>query len=252
MANIHSTAVISDNVHVAEDVSIGPYVVIEDDVHIGAGSVIGSHSVIHSYVEIGKNNHIHEHVVLGGVPQDISFHGKETWLKIGDENTIREYCSIHRSTSTDHATRMGAGCYMMCNSHLGHDCQVGSDVIITAYAGISGHVEIGDKAVIGGNVGIHQFCRIGPLAMVGAYTPVGKDVLPFSMLGRDPVAHYKLNVVGLRRAGVKGKRYRALEQGMQLVRAGKIEQLQSDTEELNILKQWLAAPSKRGIYKFAR
>ena len=81
MANIHSTAVISDNVHVAEDVSIGPYVVIEDDVHIGAGSVIGSHSVIHSYVEIGKNNHIHEHVVLGGVPQDISFHGKETWLK---------------------------------------------------------------------------------------------------------------------------------------------------------------------------
>ena len=251
MANIHSTAVVSENTILAKDIVIGPYVIIENNVHIDQGTTIGAHSVVHSNVRLGKNNHIHDHVVLGGAPQDISYQGETTWLEIGDDNIIREFCSIHRSTNTERATRMGNACYMMCNSHLGHDCQVGDGVIITAYAGISGHVEIGDKAVIGGNVGIHQFCRIGSLAMVGAYTPVGKDVLPYSMLGRDPVAHYKLNVIGLRRAGIKGDRYRQLEKGMQLVRAGKEDQLTSDTEELAILKQWLAAPSKRGVYKFA-
>lgn len=252
MANIHSTAVVSSNAIIAENVQVGPYAVIEDQVEIDSGTTIGPHSVVHSYTRLGKHNRIHSHVVLGDAPQDISYNEQETWLEIGGDNVIREFCSIHRSTSAERATRVGSGCYIMCNSHIGHDCQVGNDVIITAYVGISGHVEIGDRAVIGGNVGIHQFCRIGALAMVGAYTPVGKDVLPFSMLGRDPVAHYKLNVVGLRRAGIKGDRYRALEQGMQLVRAGKQDQLVAETEELKLLAQWLQAPSKRGIYKFVR
>ncbi len=252
MTNIHSTAVVSSDAVIAENVNIGPYAVIEQNVEIGAGSIIGSHSVLHSYTRLGENNRIHNHVVLGGAPQDISYSGEQTWLQLGNDNVIREFCSIHRSTNTERATQVGNNCYIMCNSHIGHDCQVGNDVIITAYAGISGHVEIGDRAVIGGNVGIHQFCRIGSLAMVGAYTPVGKDVLPFSMLGRDPVAHYKLNVVGLRRAGIKGDRYRALEKGMQLVRNGKNDQLIAETEELKLLANWLAAPSKRGIYKFAR
>ena len=252
MTNIHSTAVVSSDAVIAENVNIGPYAVVEQNVEIGAGTTVGAHSVLHSYTRVGENNHIHSHVVLGGAPQDIAYSGEQTWLEVGNENVIREFCSIHRSTSAERATRVGKHCYIMCNSHIGHDCQVGNDVIITAYAGISGHVEIGDRAVIGGNVGIHQFCRIGSLAMVGAYTPVGKDVLPFSMLGRDPVAHYKLNVVGLRRAGVKGERYRALEKGMQLVRNGKEDQLIAETEELKLLANWLAAPSKRGIYKFAR
>lgn len=252
MANIHPTAVVSSSASIAENVEIGPYAVIKEDVHIAAGTSIGSHCVLHSYVRLGENNHIHDHVVLGNAPQDITYQGEETWLEVGSNNIIREFCSIHRSTNVECATHIGNNCYIMCNSHIGHDCHVGNEVIVTAYAGISGHVEIGDQAVIGGNVGIHQFCRIGSLAMVGAYTPVGKDVLPFSMLGRDPVAHYKLNVVGLRRAGIKGERYRALEKGMQLVRAGKEDQLVGDTKELELLTQWLAAPSKRGIYKFAR
>ena len=252
MADIHSTAVVSAGADLAENVIVGPYAIIEDQVRIEEGTVIGAHSIIHSYVHLGKQNRIHNHVVLGDLPQDISFQGEETWLFIGNENIIREFCSIHRSTNAEKATHVGNGCYMMCNSHLGHDCQVGDEVIITAYAGISGHVDIGDKAVVGGHVGIHQFCRIGPLAMVGAYTPISKDVLPFTLLGRDPVAHYKLNTVGLRRAGIKGERYRALEAGINLVREGKAEQLSEDTEELKILKQWLASTSKRGIYKFVR
>lgn len=252
MNNIHSTAVVSPDAHIAEDVEVGPYTVIKDNVEIGAGTLIGAHAVLHAFTRVGENNRIHDHVVLGNEPQDISYRGEETRLDIGNDTVIREFCSIHRSTDVERATHIGNNCYIMCNSHIGHDCQVGDAVIITAYAGISGHVEIGDQAVIGGNVGIHQFCRIGPLAMVAAYTPVGKDVLPFSMLGRDPVAHYKLNAVGLRRAGIKGERYRALEKGMQLIRAGNENQLAEDTPELEMLSQWLATPSKRGIYKFVR
>ena len=145
MANIHSTAMVSATASLADDVVVGPYVVIEDNVHIGQGTTIGSHSVIHSFVRMGNNNRIHNHVVLGDAPQDISYQGEQTWLEMENDNVIREFCSIHRSTNTERATHIGNACYMMCNSHLGHDCQVGNEVIITAYAGISGHVEIGDN-----------------------------------------------------------------------------------------------------------
>ena len=250
MANIHPTAIIADNAELAEDVEVGPYSIVHDNAHIGAGTVIGAHSIIHSYVSIGEGNLITDHVVLGGAPQDISYQGQETWLRIGNENTIREYCSIHRSNNHEEDTTMGSGCYMMCNSHAGHNCHIGNNVIITAFVGLSGHIEVGDNAVLGGSVGVHQFCRIGAYAMVAGFTPVTKDVLPYCLLGRDPVAHYKLNSVGLRRAGIKGERYKALEQRIRQIRSGDTNDLDVDTDEIKLLNAWIDAPSKRGIYKF--
>lgn len=252
MPNIHSTAVIADDAQIAADVEVGPYAVIEKNTKIGARTKIGSHSVIHSCVELGEDNLISNHVVLGGAPQDIGYKDEPTWLVIGDRNKIREFTAIHRATNLDQPARIGNDCFIMSNVHLGHDCQVGNGVIITTFAGASGHVHIGDKAVIGGGACIHQFCRIGTLAMVAGLAPVGKDVLPYCMLGRDPTAHFKLNIVGLRRAGIKGDAYRALEHAIQLVRKGKPEEVTSETAELKMLHAWLSAPSKRGIYKFAR
>ena len=110
MANIHPTAIIADNAELAEDVEVGPYSIVHDNAHIGAGTIIGAHSIIHSYVSIGEGNLITDHVVLGGAPQDISYQGQETWLRIGNENTIREYCSIHRSNNNEEDTTMGSGC----------------------------------------------------------------------------------------------------------------------------------------------
>jgi UDP-N-acetylglucosamine acyltransferase len=252
MSNIHPTAIIADNAQIATDVEVGPYTVVEQNASIGARTKIGSHSVIHAYVELGEDNVISDHVVLGGAPQDLGYQGDPTRLVIGDRNKIREFTSIHRATNLDQPTCIGNDCFIMSNVHIGHDCQVGDGVIITTFVGISGHVQIGDKAVIGGGAGIHQYCRIGTLAMVAGLAPVGKDVLPFCMLGRDPTAHFKLNMVGLRRAGIKGDDYRALEHAIQLVRKGKSEQINNDTAQLKILQAWLSAPSKRGIYKFAR
>ena len=252
MTNIHPTAVIAESAQVASDVEVGPYSVVHEHVSIAAGTKIGAHSVIHSYVRMGARNNIADHVVLGGAPQDISYTNEETWLEIGDENIFREYSSIHRSNSVEEVTRVGSRCYIMCNSHVGHNCVIGDDVIITAFAGLSGHVHVGDKAIIGGHAGIHQFCRIGTFAMVAGAAAVTKDVMPFCLLGRDPVGHYRLNTIGLRRAGVTGQQYKLLEKRMRQIRDGDKTIHEATTPELETLNAWLGAPSKRGIHKFIR
>jgi UDP-N-acetylglucosamine acyltransferase len=252
MASIHSTAIISSSAVLAENVEVGPYSIVHANAHIAAGTTIGAHSIIHSYVNLGERNQVADHVVLGGAPQDISYHGEETWLEIGDDNIFREYCSVHRANNDQEITKIGNGCYLMCNTHVGHNCLIGDGVIITAYAALSGHVEVGDKAIIGGNAGIHQFCRIGAYAMISGFTPVTKDALPFCLLGRDPVVHYRLNTIGLRRAGITGEKYKALENRIRQIRSGDREKYPATTKELEILEDWLAAPSKRGIYKFLR
>ena len=173
-------------------------------------------------------------------------------MQIGSGNIIREFVSIHRSTSTEKATTIGDGCYIMCNTHVGHDCQIGDEVILTSYVGLSGHVHVGKKAIVGGGAGVHQFVRIGAYAMVGAFVPVGRDVMPFTLLGRNPVVHYRLNTIGLKRAGITGDRYRALENAYRLMRSGKQEEIEANTPELELLLDWLQAPSKRGLHKFAQ
>ncbi len=252
MANIHSTAIVSSSASLAEDVEVGPYSIVHANARIGSGTIIGSHTIIHSYVDMGERNTVADHVVLGGAPQDISYHGEETWLEIGDDNIFREFCSVHRANNDQEVTKIGNGCYLMCNTHVGHNCLLSDEVIITAYAALSGHVEVGAKAIIGGSSGVHQFCRIGAYAMVSGFAPVAKDVLPFCLLGRDPVAHYRLNTVGLRRAGITGEKYKVLEKRIRQIRAGDREPYPATTKELEVLEDWLAAPSKRGVYKFLR
>ncbi len=250
MPNIHPTTVISPKAEIDTNVKIGPYCVVDDHVTIGSGTEIGPQCVLHSFVKLGKGNQLHSQVVLGGLPQDLSFTGEETWVEIGNQNIIRENCTVHRSTNPDVPTRIGSNCYLMSYSHVAHDCQLGDEVVLTAYVGLSGHIEIGNKANLGGHVGTHQFIRIGTLSMVAGYTPVRKDVMPFCLLGGDPVRHYRLNTIGLRRAGIKGERYRKLEQAFRRMREGEDVENLSGTPEIDHLRDWVLAPSKRGIYGF--
>lgn len=248
MPNIHPTAVVSPKAEIDTDVKIGPYSVIEDRVLIHSGTEVGPQCVIHSFVKLGVNNQLHAQVVLGGLPQDVSFTGEETWVEIGDQNIIRENVTVHRSTNTNSPTRIGSKCYLMSYSHVAHDCQLGDEIVLTAYVGLSGHIEIGDKAILGGHVGTHQFIRIGTLSMVAGYTPVRKDVMPYCLLGGDPVRHYRLNTIGLRRAGIKGERYRKLEQTFRKLREGEPVENIDGTPEIDFLRDWMSAPSKRGVY----
>ncbi len=255
MANpkIHPTAIVSSGAKLGADVQVGPYAVIEDDVEIGAGSVIGPHVVIHSHTRIGERNRIHAHAILGDTPQHLAFKPEDsTFLEIGDDNIIREAVTLHRAYHTGETTRIGSNCFLMAGSHVGHDSIVGNHVIITNGTSVGGHVTVGDRTVLGGNIGVHQFVRIGPYVMVGAQTMIRKDVLPYSMLAGEPARHYRLNSIGLRRNGIGGDKYKALEQAFRRLRAGEGLDGVAETVETRFLRDWLQQPSKRGLSGFVQ
>jgi len=202
---IHEAAVVDPTAELGVGVEVGPYCVIGPNVKIGNGVTLASHVTVHPYTSIGDNCRIHSGAVLGGHPQDTKFHGEVSYVIIGDNNIIREYVTVHRATGEGCATRVGDNNMLMAYCHIGHNAQVGSNITMANYVGISGHVVIEDRVVFGGIVGVHQFVRIGRLAMVGGYSKVVQDVPPFSMVDGRPARVLDLNVVGLRRNGVSPK-----------------------------------------------
>lgn len=244
---IHSTAVISPDVELGKNVSVGAFSVIEGPSRIGDNSVIEAHVVIRSHVHIGSNNHIHPTAVLGGLPQDIAFDPATiTRLEIGDDNVFREGVTISRATKAGEATRVGSGNYFMNNTHLGHDSSMGDGNILASGATLGGHAEVGDRVFFGGGVMVHQFCRIGSFAILQGLAGINKDVLPFTMVGGRPGKHYRLNLVGLRRAGVDGDRLKAVSAAFRLVRARQSLDSLPESPEVNYLREWLQADSRRG------
>jgi UDP-N-acetylglucosamine acyltransferase len=251
--DIHETAVVDPGTRLGEGVRIGPYAVIAADVEIGGGTTIGPHVVIHPHVRLGQDNSVHAHAVLGDLPQDVAFTGAETRLVVGDRNRIRENVTVHRASQPDRLTRIGSDCFLMAGSHVAHDCRVGDRVVLTNNVLLAGVVEVGDGANLGGAAVIHQFCRIGALAMVGGFSGVSQDVLPYAMVHGIPACHFRLNTIGLRRAGIKGERYGALETAFRALRAGDRQLGDApDTPEVSRLRAWLAAPSRRGIAAWTR
>lgn len=250
-ALIHPNAYVAPNAQLGANVSIGPFAVVEDGAVVGANSQIGAHAVVHARVRMGAGNVLHPHAVLGGLPQDLGFNPEtETWLDIGDDNVFREGFTAHRATAVGASTRIGSGCYFMNNSHVAHDCSVGDKTIFANNVAIGGHVEVGNNVFMGGAVVVHQFCRIGAYAIVQGTTGINMDVLPFTLIGGRPAKHYRLNIVGLRRSGIVGDDYKVLSAAFRLLRNKKsLDNLQI-TKELQYLKDWLAADSKRGLHGF--
>jgi UDP-N-acetylglucosamine acyltransferase len=249
--NIHPTAYIAENAVLGDQVAVGPFAVIEDNVVIGAGCRIGAHAVVQPYVKMGEGNILHPHAVLGGLPQDVGFKPETvTWLVIGDNNVFREGFTAHRATRENGETRIGSGCYFMNNSHVAHDCRIGDKTIFANNVAIGGHVEVGSHVFMGGGVVAHQFCRVGSYAIVQGTTGLNMDVIPFMLIGGRPARHYKLNTVGLRRAGITGERYNVLSAAFRLLKNKKSLDSLEETEELKLLKEWLAVKSKRGLHGF--
>jgi UDP-N-acetylglucosamine acyltransferase len=199
---IHPTAIIDPAARLDSSVEVGPYTIIGADVDIGPGTKIGPHVVIKGSTRIGSNNRIFQFASIGEDCQDKKYHGEPTRLEIGDDNTIREYCSIHRGTVQDQSlTRVGSRNLFMTSVHIAHDCMIGDDVIVASGSGISGHVEIGNGVIIGGMCGVHQFCKVGDYAMAGGCSLVVKDVPAYVMVGGNPAAAHGMNFEGMRRRG---------------------------------------------------
>ena len=200
--NIHPTAIIDPSAQIADDVTIGPYSIIGANVTIGSGCDIGPHVVIKGHSTIGKNNRIFQFATVGEDCQDKKYKGEQTFLEIGDDNVIRENCTIHRGTVQDQSmTRIGSRNLFMVNTHIAHDCIVGDDCIFANNAGIAGHVKVGNSVIIGGNTGVHQFCQIGSYAMTGGASLVLKDIPAYVMVFGNPAEATGMNFEGMRRRG---------------------------------------------------
>ena len=214
---IHPTAIVDPKAQIGEGVEIGPFCILEAGTQIGAGSTLESNVIIKRGTSIGTNCRLMPHVILGGEPQDLKFKGEESFVRIGNNNILREMVTIHRATGEGQATVIGDDNLLMAYVHFGHNCVVGNGNMISNSTGVSGHVTIEDKCVIGGFVGIHQFVHIGKMAIVGGLSKVVQDVPPFCMSDGRPSKIHGLNVRGLRRNGVDQEQRNQISKAFKLL-----------------------------------
>ena len=208
--NIHQFAVVHPDAKIGENVKIGPFVTIDANVEIGDGTIIDSGAVVRSGARVGKNCHIHSNAVVGDIPQDLKFQGEDTVAIIGDNTVIREFVTIHRGTASRGKTVVGDNCLIMAYCHVAHDCIVGNHVIMSNAAQIAGEVEVADWAIIGGGALVHQFTRIGCHVMIQGGALVNKDIPPYCMVARYPIAYEGVNKVGLHRRGYSSEQIDAI------------------------------------------
>jgi len=201
-AVIHPTAIVHPGARLAGDVEVGAYTLIGEHVEIGAGTRVGPHAVITGHTRVGRNNHIFQFVSLGEAPQDKKYAGEPTRLEIGDDNTIREFCTFNRGTVQDAGvTRLGNDNWIMAYVHLAHDCQIGDHTIFANNSQLAGHVHVGDYAILGGFTAVHQFCRIGAHSISAIGTVVLQDIPPFVTASGNTARPYGINAEGLKRRG---------------------------------------------------
>ncbi|MFZ1730069.1 MAG: acyl-ACP--UDP-N-acetylglucosamine O-acyltransferase [Bacteroidota bacterium] len=260
MPNIHPTAIVDSKAELAEGVVIGPYCTIHADVTIDEGTVLGPSVLVDNGARIGKNCTIHQGTVVATPPQDLKYANEKTEFFLGDNCTIREYCTLNRATTHSWKTSVGSDCLFMAYVHVAHDCQIGDKVIIANSTQMGGHCIIGDQAIIGGLTGIHQFTLIGAHVMIGAVSRVVKDIPPYVLAGGFPAQYEGLNSIGLRRRGFSretlallDKVYSALyRQGMNVSQAvAWIKDNLEQTAEVTFILDFIAG-SDRGIIKAAR
>lgn len=202
---IHPTAMISKQAQLPDDLEVGPYTIIGDNVKIAEGTSIGSFCVIEGNTHIGKRCKIFTGAVIGSIPQDLKYRGEKSFLEIGDDNIIREYCTFNPGTGEGGKTIVGNHNLFMAYSHVAHDCRIGDHCVIANAGTLAGHVTLEDQVVIGGLVAIHQFVRVGKLSIIGGCSKVVQDIPPYSTCDGHPARVYGLNLVGLKRANMDPK-----------------------------------------------
>jgi UDP-N-acetylglucosamine acyltransferase len=216
-AKIHSTAIVDPGARIGADVEIGPFSVIGSQAVIGEKTIVQSHVVIEGKVEIGNGNFIGHGAVIGAPPQDVSFSPeRKTKVQIGNDNIIREYCTIHRGTAEGSSTKIGDKNFLMAGAHIGHNCEIGNNVIIANNCLLAGFVQVDDGAFLGGGSTFHQFMHIGRLVMVQGSSAFGKDLPPF-VIAAERNSVFGVNVVGLRRAGFNAKDREDIKAAFKLV-----------------------------------
>jgi UDP-N-acetylglucosamine acyltransferase len=250
---VHRTAIIHPGAKVHSTVKVGPYSVIGPEVVIGPECEIAPHVHITGNTVIGAQNRFHTGCVVGDLPQDLTYRGEPTRVRIGDENIFREHVTVHSSNKLSDATVIGSQNLLMAHSHVGHNSVLGDRVIMANGALLAGHVVVEDRAFISGHCLVHQFVRIGALSLMQGGAGVSKDLPPYT-IARGVNAICGLNIVGLRRAGFTSEQrleikrlYHALfRSGMKMAEALAAARKEFFSEEARRLLDFVAS-SKRGV-----
>ncbi|MDP1765777.1 MAG: acyl-ACP--UDP-N-acetylglucosamine O-acyltransferase [Methylotenera sp.] len=255
---IHPTAIVDATAEIDSSVEIGPYSIIGANVKIDEGTRIAGHVIINGPTVIGKSNHIFQYSSLGEAPQDKKYKDEPTLLEIGDNNTIREFCTFNRGTVQDKGTtKIGNDNWIMAYVHIAHDCQIGNHTIFANNTSLAGHVDIDDYAILGGFTLIHQFCKVGSHVITAVGSVVFKDIPPYvTAAGYDAKPH-GINAEGLKRRGFSSgsilqikRAYKALYRNGLTLDEAKIElaAMQETTPEIGLLTNFLSV-STRGIVR---
>ncbi len=260
--NIHPSAVVSEQATIGKGVKIGAFCTVDEFVTLGDGCELLSHVSITGRTTIGKHNRFFPFCSIGAEPQDLKFHDEPSEVKIGDNNTFREYATVHRGTEGGGMlTKIGDNNLFQTYTHVAHDCQIGSDIVLACSAILAGHVEVHDGAIVGAMSAVHQFCRIGKNVMLGATCTVLKDMPPFTIAGGGYTMSLSgLNTVGLKRKGFSNDDIRALKEVYRIVfkgsgllkdRLAEVEALNLDNAHVDELLAFVRS-SERGVMMHAR
>jgi UDP-N-acetylglucosamine acyltransferase len=214
---IHPSALVDSKAKAGANVEIGAFSIIGPDVTIGEQTIVQSHVVIEGEVAIGRGNFIGHGAIIGVPPQDVSFStDRRTKVEIGNDNVIREYCTIHRGSPDGSATKIGDKNFLMSGAHIGHNCLIGDNVVIANNCLLAGHVRVDDGAFLGGGSTFHQFMHVGRLVMVQGSSAFGKDLPPF-IIAAERNYVFGLNIVGMRRAGLSANDRTEIKKAFKLV-----------------------------------
>ncbi len=247
---IDPRAVIHPGAQLGEDVIVAPFAMIGPEVKVGARCWIGPHAILDGRTTLGEDNIVGPYTTMGVRPQDVKYRGEPTELVVGNRNTFRESCTIHRgSEHGGGVTRIGDSGLFMVGTHIAHDCQVGDQVLFVNGATLAGHVEVGHAATVGAFSGVHQFCRVGPHAFIGGYSVITRDAIPFCTTVGNRAHCYGVNKIGLNRKGFAKPVVEALDQSVRRIFS---PQLRRDQALAEVEARWGNIPEVLQLVEFIR
>lgn len=254
---IHPTAIVDLTAELGAGTVVGPFCVIGQNVVLGQDCWLQHHVTLCGPMRAGARNKFYAYCSIGQQTQDLKYAGEPTYLEIGDENTFREFVTVNRSTTGEGKTRVGSRGNFLAYSHIGHDCQVGNQVVFSNNGTLAGHVDIGDNAVMGGLTAVHQFCRIGRFAITGGCSKIVQDVPPFMIADGNPAEIRGVNLVGLERKNYPPDNVKSIKEAFRLIYRSKYntrqaidamrKELSQSTEVMEIIE--FIEKSQRGIIR---
>jgi len=253
----HPLSVVHPEAKVARNVVIEPFATIKKNVEIGEGTWIGPNAVIMEGARIGKNCKIFPGAVISAIPQDLKFEGEDSSVEIGDNTTIREFCTVNRGTKAKGKTVIGNNTLLMAYVHIAHDCFIGNHVILVNNVTLGGEVNVDDWAIISAHTIIHQFCNIGKHVMISGGSKIGRDVPPYITAAREPLGYNGLNSIGLKRRNFEADKINEIQEIYRIIfqkgynTTQALEKIEKDFEKTPEREEILMfiKSSKRGLIK---